>query len=244
MQGIFSIFLHHCPHKKLASKQIRRHESAILGHSNFIWTEFHPVCKVRDRIIQSEISGWRKMMEKWTKQRNFSDMGSQITIRNIKSRSVRSQQGKNPHFSYHNKLWWKEWVWKPEVWKKGLQMREHTVTSGFHPLLQHGSLSHWVSTPSCFSFTAIPSKHGEQWQRWHKTNYWISQGLWNILAKAFGFYPNLKFHGKASIKRQGWQAADKLINSNIAKDLLKSPFFWTESSRIIWNKMFKCIFWS
>lgn len=103
-----------------------------------------------------------------------------------------------------------------------------------------GTHSHiWFAFPAtCGSQLQAPfpslqfhPKYGEQWERWHKTNHWLSQGLWNILGEAFGFYPNLKFCRKSSIKRQSWEAADKLINSTIAKDTFKSPFYWAESSK-------------
>lgn len=96
---------------------------------------------------------------------------------------------------------------------------------------------------AAFPSQQFHQKYGERWQRWHN-NHWISQGLWNILGEAFGFQLNLKFLRKSNIKRQSWEAADKLINSNIAKYAFKSPLYWTESSRKIQNKMFKCIFWS
>lgn len=82
----------------------------------------------------------------------------------------------------------------------------------------------YVSAPSCFSFTAITPKIWRAVTEVAQNQHWIFQGLWNILAEAFGFCPNIKFCRKSNIKRQSWEAADKLNNSNTAKDIFQVHF--------------------
>lgn len=43
VKGVLFVLPHNTSHEELASKQVGRHEGPILCHSDFIWTELHPI---------------------------------------------------------------------------------------------------------------------------------------------------------------------------------------------------------
>lgn len=49
MKRVFFILLDYSSHEELASKQVRRHEGAVLCHPNFIRGELHPVCRLKSQ---------------------------------------------------------------------------------------------------------------------------------------------------------------------------------------------------
>lgn len=49
MKRVLLIFLHNSSHEELASKHVWGHKGAILCHPNFIWTELHPVYRLKSQ---------------------------------------------------------------------------------------------------------------------------------------------------------------------------------------------------